>query len=34
MRVGASEAPDLVVFAEPGDMTLLGAMSTEQNMPI
>lgn len=26
---GGTEAPDLVVFAEPGDMTLLGAHSLE-----
>jgi predicted aspartyl protease len=29
IRAGASEAPDLVVFAEPGDMSLLGAHSLE-----
>ena len=29
VRAGGSEAPDLVVFAEPGDMTLLGAHSLE-----
>jgi len=29
VRVAGSEAPDLVVFAEPGDMTLLGAHSLE-----
>jgi predicted aspartyl protease len=29
VRVADSEAPDLVVFAEPGDMTLLGAHSLE-----
>ena len=29
VRAGGTEAPDLVVFAEPGDMTLLGAHSLE-----
>jgi len=29
VRAGAAEAPDFVVFAEPGDMTLLGARSLE-----
>lgn len=29
VRVADSEAPDLVVFAEAGDMTLLGAHSLE-----
>ena len=29
IRVAGMEAPDLVVFAEPGDMTLLGAHSLE-----
>jgi len=29
VRAGGSEAPDLVVFAEAGDMTLLGAHSLE-----
>ena len=29
VSAGGSEAPDLVVFAEPGDMTLLGAHSLE-----
>ncbi len=29
IRVVGMEAPDLVVFAEPGDMTLLGAHSLE-----
>ena len=29
IRVADTEAPDLVVFAEPGDMTLLGAHSLE-----
>lgn len=29
VRAGGSEAPDLIVFAEPGDMTLLGAHSLE-----
>lgn len=29
VRAGGSEAPDLVVFAEPGDMTLLGAHALE-----
>lgn len=29
VRAGGSEAPDLVVFAEPGDMVLLGAHSLE-----
>lgn len=29
VRVADSEAPDLVVFADPGDMTLLGAHSLE-----
>src|SRR3989440_6383927 len=29
VRAGGMEAPDLVVFAEPGDMTLLGARSLE-----
>jgi len=29
VRAGGMEAPDLVVFAEPGDMTLLGAHSLE-----
>lgn len=29
VRAAGSEAPDLVVFAEPGDMTLLGAHSLE-----
>ena len=29
VRVADTEAPDLVVFAEPGDMTLLGAHSLE-----
>jgi len=29
VRAGGAEAPDLVVFAEPGDMTLLGAHSLE-----
>jgi predicted aspartyl protease len=29
VRVAESEAPDLVVFAETGDMTLLGAHSLE-----
>ena len=29
VRAGGSEAPDLVVFAEPGDMSLLGAHSLE-----
>jgi predicted aspartyl protease len=29
VRAGGSEAPDLVVFAEPGDMVLLGVHSLE-----
>ena len=29
VRAAGSEAPDLVVFAEPGDMSLLGAHSLE-----
>ncbi len=29
VHAGGTEAPDLVVFAEPGDMTLLGAHSLE-----
>jgi len=29
VRAGGMEAPDLIVFAEPGDMTLLGAHSLE-----
>jgi len=29
VRAGGSEAPDLVVFAEPGDLHLLGAHSLE-----
>ncbi|MSR05993.1 MAG: hypothetical protein EXR93_02815 [Gemmatimonadetes bacterium] len=29
VRAGGSEAPDLVVFAEQGDMSLLGAHSLE-----
>jgi clan AA aspartic protease len=29
VRAGGSEAPDLIVFAEPGDMNLLGAHSLE-----
>ncbi len=29
VRAAGTEAPDLVVFAEPGDMTLLGAHSLE-----
>ncbi len=29
VRAGGAEAPDLVVFAEPGDMTLLGVHSLE-----
>ena len=29
VRAGGTEAPDLVVFAEPGDMMLLGAHSLE-----
>ena len=29
VRAGGSEAPDMVVFAEPGDMVLLGAHSLE-----
>jgi len=29
VRAGGTEAPDLVVFADPGDMTLLGAHSLE-----
>jgi len=29
VRAGGTEAPDLVVFAEPGDMVLLGAHSLE-----
>jgi clan AA aspartic protease len=29
VRAGGTEAPDLVVFAESGDMTLLGAHSLE-----
>ena len=29
VRVAGAEAPDLVVFAEPGDLTLLGAHSLE-----
>ena len=29
VRAGGTEAPDLVVFAETGDMTLLGAHSLE-----
>lgn len=29
VRAGGTEAPDLVVFAEPGDMPLLGAHSLE-----
>lgn len=29
VRAAGSEAPDLVVFAEPGDMVLLGAHSLE-----
>lgn len=29
VRAGGSEAPDLVVFAEPGDFSLLGAHSLE-----
>jgi len=29
VRAGGSEAPDIVVFAEPGDFSLLGAHSLE-----
>jgi len=29
VRAGGTEAPDLVVFANPGDMTLLGSHSLE-----
>jgi len=29
IRAGGSEAPELVVFAEPGDMSLLGAHALE-----
>ena len=29
VRAGGSEAPDLVVFAEPGDMSLLGVRALE-----
>lgn len=29
VRAGGTEAPDLVVFAEPGDMVLLGVHSLE-----
>ena len=29
VRAGGSEAPDLVVFGEPGDMSLLGARALE-----
>lgn len=29
VRAGGSEAPDMVVFAEPGDMVLLGARALE-----
>src|SRR5256885_4858211 len=29
VRAGGSEAPELVVFAEPGDMSLLGAHALE-----
>jgi hypothetical protein len=29
VRAGGSEAPDMVVFAEPGDLVLLGAHSLE-----
>lgn len=29
VRAGGAEAPDLMVFAEPGDMVLLGAHSLE-----
>ncbi len=29
LRAGGSETPDLVVFAEPGDLSLLGAHSLE-----
>jgi predicted aspartyl protease len=29
VRAGGSEAPDFVVFADPGDMALLGARSLE-----
>jgi predicted aspartyl protease len=29
VRAGGAEAPDLVVFAEPGDMVLLGVHSLE-----
>lgn len=29
VKAGAAAAPDFVVFAEPGDMTLLGARSLE-----
>jgi predicted aspartyl protease len=29
VRAGGTEAPDFVVFAEPGDMILLGARSLE-----
>ena len=29
VRAAGMEAPDLIVFAEPGDMTLLGAHSLE-----
>jgi predicted aspartyl protease len=29
IRAGGSEAPELVVFAEPGDMSLLGAHTLE-----
>jgi len=29
VRAGGSEAPDLVVFAEPGDLVLLGVHSLE-----
>jgi predicted aspartyl protease len=29
VRAAGAEAPDLVVFAEPGDMTLLGAHALE-----
>ncbi len=29
VRAGSSEAPDMVVFAEPGDMVRLGAHALE-----
>jgi predicted aspartyl protease len=29
VRAGGAEAPDLVVFSEPGDMVLLGVHSLE-----